>query len=183
LARRTRRRCCETRKWDFQRRTWRCPAKTEEPHEYVATTTRSSEIWSFGLLLVAGFFLTFIFVAIAFSIGLSNENRIKGFGYAILVWLFMAVIYDGLFLLFLMAFNEYPLDKGALVATMLNPIDLARILVLLKLDVSALLGYTGAVFQKFFGTGIGLAASLGVLSLWTVVPVLDIVRKANKKDF
>ena len=45
----------------------------------------SDAIWDFILLLIAGAFLTFIFTALAFVIGLSNENRIKGFGYAILV--------------------------------------------------------------------------------------------------
>lgn len=145
--------------------------------------TRSGAIWDFGLLLVAGFFLTFIFVALAFNIALSSENRIRGFGYAILMWLFMAVIYDGLFLLSLVIFNDYPLDKAALLGTMANPIDLARILILLKLDISALLGYTGAVFRQFFGTNLGLFASLGVLVLWTVIPVWRIVRKANRKDF
>ena len=38
-----------------------------------------------------------IFTAVAFNIALSNENKIKGFGYAVLAWLFLAVIYDGLF--------------------------------------------------------------------------------------
>lgn len=32
---------------------------------------------------------------------------------------------------------------------MFNPIDLSRVLILLKLDISALLGYTGAVFNNF----------------------------------
>ena len=112
----------------------------------------SNAIWDFSLLLVTGAFLTFIFTALAFVIALSNENKIKGFGYAILLWLFMAVIYDGIFLMSLLYFEDYPLDKFSLVATMLNPVDLSRVLILLKLDISALLGYTGAVFQKFFGT-------------------------------
>ena len=100
----------------------------------------SSAIWDFSLLLITGAFLTFIFTALAFVIALSNENRIKGFGYAILLWLFMAVIYDGIFLMSLLYFEDYPLDKFSLIATMLNPVDLSRVLILLKLDISALLG-------------------------------------------
>lgn len=38
-----------------------------------------------------------------------------------------------------------------IVLSALNPIDLGRILVLLKMDVAALLGYTGAVFRQFLG--------------------------------
>ncbi|WP_228853038.1 ABC transporter permease [Aegicerativicinus sediminis] len=143
----------------------------------------SSAIWNFGLLLVTGGFLTLIFTALAFNIALSNENKIKGFGYAILLWLFLAVIYDGVFLMSLIFFEEYPLDKLSLVGTMLNPIDLSRTLILLKLDISALLGYTGAVFKKFFGTNLGLMVSFGMLMLWVILPVFRIVFKSKKKDF
>lgn len=144
---------------------------------------QSTAIFNFLSLLVVGAFLTFIFVALAFNIALSNENKIKGFGYAILLWLFLAVIYDGLFLISLVLLQEYPLDKFSLIATMFNPIDLSRILILLKLDISALLGYTGAVFQKFFGTGFGMLASFSMLTLWVIVPVWRIVHTSKKKDF
>lgn len=143
----------------------------------------SSEIFNFILLLTTGTLLNFIFVALSFNVALSNENKIKGFGYAILMWLFLAVIYDGIFLISLVMFSDYPLDNFALIATMLNPIDLSRILILLKLDISALLGYTGAIFQQFFGTRIGILTSSSVLLLWVIFPVLRIVRIANKKDF
>ena len=144
---------------------------------------RSEAIWDFSLLLSTGAFLTFIFTALAFNIALSNENKIKGFGYAVLLWLFLAVIYDGLFLLSLIVFEEYPLDSFSLAATMFNPIDLSRTHILLKLDISALMGYTGAIFKQFFGTDLGLIISLGVLYLWTVLPIYRLAYKSGKKDF
>lgn len=144
---------------------------------------QSGIILNFSLLIVIGAILTFIFTGLAFNIAISNENRIKGFGYAVLLWLFMAVIYDGLFLLSLVAFEEYPLDTFSLAATVFNPIDLSRILILLKLDISALLGYTGAVFKKFLGTNLGFLVSSAVLLLWTLLPVWNLIRKGNKKDF
>lgn len=144
---------------------------------------KSAAIFNFGLLLVVGSFLNFIFVSLSFNIALSNENKIKGFGYAILMWLLLAVIYDGLFLISLVFFNDYPLDKFSLAATMLNPIDLSRILILLKLDISALLGYTGAVFRKFFGTNFGMLLSLLILMLWVAFPILRMNFKLKRKDF
>lgn len=144
---------------------------------------RSGVIWDFLSLMSIGANLTFIFVALAYNIALSNENKIKGFGYAILMWLFLAMIYDGLFLTFLVVFDDYPLDKFALIATMFNPIDLSRIFIILKLDISALLGYTGAVFNSFFGTAKGMLISNAMLALWVLLPVWVILRKANKKDF
>ncbi|MEL0455600.1 ABC transporter permease [Flavobacteriaceae bacterium SZ-1-7] len=144
---------------------------------------KSNAIWDFSLLLITGTFLTFIFSALAFNIALSNENKIKGFGYAILLWLFLAIIYDGMFLMSLILFEDYPLDKLSIVGTMLNPIDLSRTLILLKLDISALLGYTGAVFKKFFGTNLGLVISSIMLAVWVLLPVLRIAIKSQKKDF
>lgn len=144
---------------------------------------RSDAIFDFSMLLVVGAFLTLIFTALSFNIALSNENKIKGFGYAVLLWLFLAVIYDGLFLMSLMIFEDYPLDNFSLMATMFNPIDLSRTLILLKLDISALLGYTGAVFKEFFGTNQGLVISLLMLIFWTVFPIWRLIYKAKKKDF
>ena len=144
---------------------------------------QSAAVFDFSLLLVVGSALNFIFVALAFNIALSNDNKIKGFGYAILLWLFLAVVYDGLFLISLVVFNEYPLDKLALFATLFNPIDLSRILILLELDISALLGYTGAVFKAFFGTRFGFLLSLLTISVWVVLPVWRMRLKLSKKDF
>lgn len=144
---------------------------------------KSDAIFDFTLLLVTGAALTLIFTALSFNIALSNENKIKGFGYAVLLWLFMAVIYDGLFLMSLILFEEYPLDSFSLFATMLNPIDLSRTLILLKLDISALLGYTGAVFKSFFGTKLGYTVSMVLLLTWVTVPIWRLVSISKKKDF
>lgn len=143
----------------------------------------SSAIWDFTTLLFTGAFLTFIFVALSFNIALLFKDKIKGFGFSILLWLFLAVVYDGLFLLSLLVFDDYPLDKLALGATLFNPIDLSRILILLKLDISALLGYTGAVFQKFFGTPLGMVVSFTLLSVWVILPVFIMLFQTRKKDF
>jgi len=144
---------------------------------------QSAEIWDFSILIVSGVLLTFIFTGFSFMIAIRFENRIKGFGIAILIWLFFAVIYDGLFLLSLVIFQDYPIEKLSLFLTILNPIDLSRILVILKMDISALLGYTGAVFNKFFGTGMGMSISLIMLGLWAALPVLGFLYFARKKDF
>lgn len=143
----------------------------------------SNEISDFLSLLMVGIFLTFIFSAFAFLIAIYNENKLKGFGISILFWLFMAFVYDGIFLISLILFKDYPVEKLAIVLSALNPIDLSRILVMLKLDISALMGYTGAVFRKFFGTSMGMVISYGALLIWTVTPVFWIVYKSRNKDF
>jgi len=74
------------------------------------------------------------------------------------------------------------MEKPMIGISALNPIDLSRILILLQLDVSAMMGYTGAVFKDFFGTYIGIIFSLITLFLWIALPVWYATRKFNTKD-
>lgn len=137
----------------------------------------------FLILLICGSLLTVIFTGFAYLISILNENRIKGFGIAILLWLFLAVIYDGLFLLSLIIFKDYPLENLTLLATLFNPIDLSRILIILDLDISALMGFSGAVFTKFFGSAIGMALAFLLLCFWAILPSSLFLLIARKKDF
>jgi len=134
-------------------------------------------------MLLMGVLLSFVFSALAFAISIYNENRIKGFGLAILVWLVMAIVYDGIFIYLMVRFSDYPLEKLAIALSLLNPIDLARINILLQLDISALMGYTGAIFNKFFGTAMGMAISVIAMLFWTLIPLFFYLRKAGRKDF
>ncbi len=146
-------------------------------------TLVSNEIWNFGILIISGVLLTFIFVALAFFISLLNEDKIKGFGIAILIWLYLAVLYDGMILLFFISFNDYPMETPSIILTILNPIDLSRVLILLKLDISVLMGYTGALFNKFFGTSLGMLMSFLSMILWLTFLLWGINRVSAKKDF
>jgi len=134
----------------------------------------------FGL----GIALSLIFVGIGFLFGLKYfDERVKGFGFALVSWLLLAVLYDGLILLFVGTFGEYPLEKAIIGLSIINPIDLARIAVLMKFDISALMGYTGAVFSRFFGSYLGLLVSMVCLTLWIMLPAWGGLRLFNKKDF
>lgn len=137
----------------------------------------------FALFLMSGVLLTFIFSALSFLIALRNDNSIKGFGFSLLVWLFLAILFDGIFMILLVYFERYPLDKLALGLTLLNPIDLSRIVLTLQMDISALLGYTGALFRKFFGTGAGMMYSTAALLGWIVIPLWLVVFISRRKDF
>lgn len=135
------------------------------------------------VLLLCGVLLTVIFVALAFAIALRTEDRIRGIGAALLVWLFFTVIYGGVVLVMLQLFAEYPLEKATIVASLLNPVDLGRILMLLRLDISALMGFTGAVFNRFFGSGLGQAVSLSALLAWLAIPFWAGRRTFLRKNF
>jgi Cu-processing system permease protein len=136
-----------------------------------------------GLLLLTGALLTVVFAALAFSIALATEDRIKGLGAALAAWMFFAVIYNALVLLVIQMFSDYPLQHPVIAMSLLNPIDLGRIVLLLNLDVSAMMGFTGAVFQRFFGSGTGQAISMAALLAWLALPLLLGQRAFLRKNF
>ncbi|SMO89936.1 ABC transporter permease [Gracilimonas mengyeensis] len=142
------------------------------------------QIVSILMLLALGIILTLLFTGIGFWLGLSYfEDRIKGLGFALVGWLFLAVLYDGLVLLIIFMLGDYPIEKPMLALTMLNPIDLARIIVLLEFDISALMGYTGAIFNRFFGSFWGIITAGLSLMLWLVIPLWGSTRKFREMDF
>jgi Cu-processing system permease protein len=134
-----------------------------------------------GLLLI-GSMLTLVFTSIAFLASVRSKDKARAIGAALLLWFYFALIYDGLVLTVLFAFSDYPMEKVTLLLSSLNPIDLGRIYLMLQMDVSALMGYTGATYKDFFGSSVGLFYTLGIMVIWIVVPLLIAVRSFNKKD-
>lgn len=136
-----------------------------------------------GLIMIAmGLCITAVFVSIAFLSAILTRDKAKGIGIAIMAWLFFALMFDGLVLFLLFQFADYPIEKIMVGITAFNPIDLARVLILLHIDVSAMMGYTGAIFKDFFGTTLGMIIALGILLLWVAVPFGISLMKFNKKD-
>lgn len=133
-------------------------------------------------MLFTGSALTMIFTSIAFFASVKSRDKARGIGTALLLWFYFALIFDGLILLILFAFSDYPLEKLTLLLSSLNPIDLGRIFIMLKMDVSALMGYTGALYKDFFGSLSGMLYTMGVLLVWMVVPLWLAVRAFKRKD-
>ncbi len=136
-----------------------------------------------GITMIAtGILLSIIFVAIALLASVRTRDKAKGIGVAILLWFYFSILFDGLVLFTLFQFSDYPIEKFMIGISALNPIDLARVLIILKMDVSVMLGYTGAVFQDFFGSQWGVIIAGLVLSAWAAFPLLLSLRKFNRKD-
>ena len=133
-------------------------------------------------LLFCGIILTMIFVSLAFLASVSTRDKAKAIGIALLFWFYFSLIYDGFLLWFVYAFSDYPLENVTMLLISLNPVDLARVIMLLQLDISALMGYTGAFYKEFFGSHLGIALSTIILGLWTLTPFLISLRIFSKKD-
>lgn len=133
-------------------------------------------------LLFCGLVLTLVFVSLAFLSSVLTRDKAKAIGIALLFWFYFSLIYDGLLLWIIYTFADYPLEKVTLALIAFNPVDLARIVMLLQLDISALMGYTGAFYKNFFGSGTGIMFSTAILAVWIVVPLWMALRVFLRKD-
>ena len=143
----------------------------------------TSQRGSLAVLAVVGLALTFVFTALAVVAASRSDDRLRRMGTAVALWLLVAVVYDGLVLVLVMLFGDYPIERPMLGLMLANPVDLARVLLLLQFDLSALLGYTGAVFQQLFSGPRGIAIAATALGFWVVAPVALGLRAFERRDF
>ncbi len=136
------------------------------------------------MIMVIGVLISVIFVVFAMPWlwSIMTRDKAKGIGVTILLWIYFSLLFDGLVLFLLFQFADYPLEKAMVGISALNPIDLARILILLQMDQSALMGYSGAIFKDFFGTTTGMVLSLSALCVWAIVPFLLSLKKFKHND-
>lgn len=142
---------------------------------YAATGTGAA-------LMGVGLALTLIFIALAFLGAVATRDKARGIGVAMLLWFYFALLHGGLMLLVMFSFSDYPLEKATIGMISLNPIDLGRVVVLLQMDVSALMGYTGAMMKDLLGTALGAAYGTGVLALWVLIPLSLALWIFRRKD-
>ena len=141
-----------------------------------------SSIETGASLLITGVFLSIIFTSLAMLAAIFSRDRAKGIGVSIFIWMFFAIIYDGILLVLMFQFADYPIEGIMATIAAVNPIGLSRIFVLLQLDVAAMLGQAGAIFRQVFGSGGGMVISIIILAIWTMVPFLWSLIMFNKKD-
>ena len=134
------------------------------------------------IMIVIGCLISCVFVAVAFLCATVTKDKAKGTGLAIIIWLFFALLFDGLILFLTFQLADYPIEKPMVFVTALNPIDLSRILMLLQLDASAMMGYTGAIFKNFFGNTLGMIISFLLIILWIIIPFYISLKKFRNKD-
>jgi Cu-processing system permease protein len=134
-------------------------------------------------LLGIGAALSLVFTGLAFMIALICHDRATGLAVSMGIWLAGTVLYDGLVLLAVVLLRDYPLEPPLIAAMLINPVDLGRVLLLLQADLGALAGYTGAVFERFFGSAAGSLWSASALAVWIVTPFALAMRGFARRDF
>lgn len=134
-------------------------------------------------LLVAAVGLSVACAAIATAIALHTDDRLRGTGIALGVWLALTILYDAGLLAVVASFDAWPLERPLIALMMANPVDLARGLVLTQLDAPAMMGYTGALFERAFGSLFGTVIAVTALAAWIAVPFAIAGRRFRLRDF
>ncbi|MDH5718202.1 MAG: hypothetical protein OEZ22_11285 [Spirochaetia bacterium] len=139
-------------------------------------------IKSFSFMLFLGIILIFVFSA--FSLFLANylEKKETLIGVMLLFWFYFYILYDLLILSIGSLFGDYPIEPALFIMIMLNPIDIVRVILLLHLDITTLLGFTSAFFQKYLGSKLGIYISFSMIMLWIVLPLYFGFRKFKHRE-
>ncbi|TDQ16564.1 Cu-processing system permease protein [Algoriphagus boseongensis] len=135
------------------------------------------------ILLGVGVVLSAVFAGFAFLASVMTRDKAKAIGVSLALWIYFSLVYDGLVLYLIYSFADYPLEKPTLALVLLNPVDLGRILMLMQLDISALMGYTGAFFRQFFSSNTGWLIASSALLIWIVFPNWIALKVFGKRDF
>ncbi|MFO7822626.1 MAG: ABC transporter permease subunit [Cyclobacterium sp.] len=134
------------------------------------------------MLVGVALLLTVIFIGLALLVAVWVRDKARGMGFALFLWVYFVLIFDGLVLLMMYNFSDYPIGKVVLFITFLNPVDLGRIMVLMQTEAAALMGYSGAIFRQFFSEWWGPIASLLIMLVWALVPAAISFRMFRVKD-
>lgn len=134
------------------------------------------------ILGVAGSALVLVFVALGALIALRQREKARGVGLSLAVWLLFVLVYDAVLMGLMFALSDYPIEPFVVPMAGANPIDLARTLVMLEVDLAAMMGYSGAIYKNFFGSTAGMCVAAMILLLWVALPAWRGFVVFRKKD-
>lgn len=134
------------------------------------------------ILSLAGSGLVLVFTALGALIALGQREKARGVGVALFIWFLFVLVYDAVLMWIMFAFSDYPIEPFIVPLAGINPIDLARIMVMLQIDLAAMMGYSGAIYKNFFGSTPGMGVAALILMLWVAVPSLLAFRVFRRKD-
>jgi len=132
-----------------------------------------------GLSLILGW----LSLATALAIASLLRDRVKALSAALLLWLLLVVAYDLAVLGATAILQGVPLQAVLFPALLLNPIDLARVLITMAVGSGALFGPTSAVLVKLLGGPGGVALGLAVLAIETAVPLAIATYVFRRRDW
>lgn len=134
------------------------------------------------ILSLSGSGLVLVFAALGALIALKQREKARGVGVALFIWFLFVLVYDAVLMWLMFAFSDHPIEPLVVPLAGINPVDLARIMVMLQIDLAAMMGYSGAVYKNFFGSTIGMGVAGTILLIWILIPTMIAFRVFQRKD-
>lgn len=134
------------------------------------------------ILLLLGVGLSFIFVSFSFFLANLSNRKEMVFGLVLSLWFYFFILHDLIMFGIVVSFGDYPLEWLILIMSALNPIDISRVVITLHMDLSSLMGASGALVHDFFGGIRGMGLGMFMLFLWFIFPLffgLQLFKKRN----
>ncbi|MEO0144749.1 MAG: NosY protein [candidate division WOR-3 bacterium] len=91
-----------------------------------------------------------LFISLGMLLATIENDKLKGIGFSLVVWLFFCVFYDSILLYFIIVFSNYPIEKIVIFLTLINPIDTIRLNVLIDSGLYEIMGFVGKWLLKYF---------------------------------
>jgi Cu-processing system permease protein len=149
----------------------------------IAMNAGMSQLPGFIALTGLSIMLGWLTIATALMIGSIWPDRLQAMSIALLLWLGMVIAYDLAVLGATALMRGTPLQIVLFPALLVNPVDLARVLVTLAVGSGALFGPTSAVLAGMFGSAGGIALGVAVLVLETAVPLAVAAHVFSRRDW
>lgn len=149
----------------------------------VAMQAGPDQIRGFAALTAVSLLLGSLSLAVALALASILADRVKALAAAVFLWLLLVIAYDLAVLGATAILRGVPLQSVLFPALLLNPIDLARVLVTLAVGSGALFGPTSAVLVKLLGGGGGALLGVGVLLIETAIPLALAARVFGRRDW
>jgi Cu-processing system permease protein len=141
------------------------------------------QLGGYAVLCALSLVLGVASIAAALGIAALWPDKLRAMGTAIALWLLLVVAYDLGVVGLTAMLRGVALEHVLLPAVLLNPVDLARVLVTLAVGQGALFGPTAAVLVRTMGTGLGVALALGALAVEILVPLVVAALAFRRRDW
>ena len=138
-----------------------------------------SLVWLFLGMALAGA----VFCCLGTLVATYVIDRLWGIGLGLAIWFYFIAVHDGLLLLLLYWFREYPLDHLGAGACAFNALSIVRVGLLLYFDAPLLLGHAGALVSGLAEGKMVVPIFFGLIGGWLVIPLVFAQRRFARRDF
>jgi Cu-processing system permease protein len=149
----------------------------------VALNAGTDQLGGFVVLCAMSLALGVVSVATALGIAAVWPEKLRAMGAALGLWLLLVVAYDLGVVGVSAVLRGVELQRILLPALLLNPVDLARVLVTRAVGQGALFGPTAAVLMRTLGSQRGIALAIVALVVETLVPLAVAVAAFRRRDW